>query len=260
MPPATKFATLTSWSYSTYSQYCKCALSVLFDKVMRVRIQEPAAPPLVKGNLIHDTAEGFVSGRVKTVKPPTSGARELTPAEAKIALRDAGRALDAAKPRLQALKKSKAKVELDWAFTKAWMPTRWNDWAGAWLRMKVDVCDEKVGPPPLVHIIDWKSGKVYDDHKQQRSLYALGALRLIELGELAGGDKTTKVIAEHAYLDTSQSATEEFTLKDLKSLKREWLTRIKQMMSDTLYRPNVGFHCRYCKFRKSNGGPCPEEQ
>jgi hypothetical protein len=189
--------------------------------------------------MIHKSAENYIGGKGK---PPA-----IIPE------------LKAVKDRLVTFRKLKAFVEQDWAFTKDWLPTQWNDWTHCWLRIKVDVC-AVTKEPPLVQITDWKSGKVYDDHKQQRSLYALGGLQLVELGLLAGGAKDVKVIAEHLYTDTTQSATEEFTMKDLKPLKREWTTRIKQMMSDTRYPARVGSHCRYCKYRKSNGGPCPENQ
>jgi hypothetical protein len=149
-------------------------------------------------------------------------------------------------------------VELEWAFTKDYLPTTWFG-KDARLRVKTDVClDTK--EPPLVHITDWKTGRVYDDHRQQRSLYALAGLQLVELGLLAGGSKDTKLIAEHLYTDTTQSATEEYSMKDLKPLKREWESRIKQMMSDTKYPAKTGYHCRWCKFRKSAGGPCQEDQ
>lgn len=231
-----KFATLTSWSYSVYTSYMKCPMSILFEKVMRIRIMEPPNPHFEKGNRIHKFAENYIStaGKAPTIIPELKSVKE----------------------RLSAFRKMKAIVEQDWAFTSKYLPTSWfgNE---AWLRIKVDVC-AVTKAPPLVQITDWKSGKVYDEHKQQRSLYALGGLQLVELGLLAGGAKDTKVVAEHLYTDTTQSATEEYRLKDLNPLKREWATRIKQMMSDTKYPAKTGFHCRYCKFRKSAGGPCPE--
>jgi PD-(D/E)XK nuclease superfamily len=227
-------AMLTSWSYSVYTQYMKCPLSVCFDKVKKIRIYEPPNPAFEKGNLVHKNAETYIGGAGKA----PSVIPELKPVVEKLKL----------------FRKLKAMVEQDWAFTSGYLPTSWFG-ADAWLRIKVDVCAIE---PKLVQITDWKTGKVYDDHKQQRSLYALGGLQLIELGKLPGADKDAKVVAEHLYTDTTQSATEEFVLKDLKPLKREWETRIKQMMSDTRYPAKTGFHCRWCKFRKSNGGPCPE--
>lgn len=231
-------ATLTSWSYSVYTAYMKCPLSVCFDKIKRIRIIEPPNPHFEKGNRVHENAEKYIvtPGKAPTIIPELKSVKE----------------------RLTTFRKLKAKAELEWAFTKDWLPTQWTNWSNAWLRIKVDVCAETKNPP-VVHITDWKTGKLYEDHKQQRSLYALGGLQLIELGELSGGDKDTKVIAEHLYTDTTQSATEEFTMKDLKPLKREWTARIKTMMADTRYPAKTGFHCRYCKYRKSNGGPCPED-
>jgi len=236
--PMQKLATLTSWSYSVYTAYLKCPLAVCFDKIKKIRIVEPANPHFEKGDRVHKAAEAHIGGTGKALKVPAE--------------------LLAVKDRLDFFRKARAAVELEWAFTKGYLPTTWFG-KDAWLRVKTDVClDTK--EPPLVHITDWKTGKVYDDHRQQRSLYALAGLQLVELGLLAGGSKDVKLVAEHLYTDTTQSATEEYGMKDLKPLKREWASRIKTMMSDTVYRPKTGFHCRYCKFRKSAGGPCPEQQ
>ena len=54
-----------------------------------------------------------------------------------------------------------------------------------------------------------------------------------------------------------QSATERFQMKHLEPLKREWLTRIKGMMSDTTFNARPSQHnCKYCKFNSKRGGPC----
>lgn len=230
-------ANLTSWSYSVYSSYMKCPLQVCFDKVKRIRMEEPPNPAFEKGDRVHKAAETHINC---SGKPPV-----LIPE------------LKSVKTKLDMFRKLKAKAELEWAFTKQYLPTSWFG-RDAWLRIKVDVCAEQKDPP-LIQITDWKTGKIYDEHKQQRSLYALGGLQLVELGQLAGGSKDAKVIAEHAYTDTTQTATEEYTMKDLKPLKNEWASRIKQMMNDTKYPAKPGYHCRWCKFRASNGGPCPEK-
>lgn len=229
-------ANLVSWSYSVYSQYLKCPLSVCFDKVKRIRMIEPPNPHFEKGDRVHKAAEMYIGSEGKA--PP------IIPD------------LKAVKDKLIFFRKARAKVELEWAFTKQYLPTSWFG-SDAWLRVKTDVCHD-TAKPPLVHITDWKTGRVYDDHKQQRSLYALAGLQLVELGQLAGGSKDVHLTAEHLYTDTTQSATEEYTMKDLKPLKNEWASRIKQMMSDTKYPAKPGFHCRYCKYRKSNQGPCSE--
>lgn len=230
--------TLTSWSYSAYTQYNKCPHSVFLQRIKRVRMPEPDEPNphLVKGDMVHKFSENYVKqpGRAPVLIPEVK--------------RIAGR--------LKELRKAKARVEGEWAFNRDWLPVSWFA-KDAWIRMKVDALLERLAPP-LINIIDYKTGKVYDDHKQQRSLYALGGLQLVQIGQLARGMRHTELIAEHLYTDTGQHAKEVFHLKDLPKLKREWEKRTEQMLRDTDYKPVTGNHCRWCEYRKSNGGPCPE--
>jgi PD-(D/E)XK nuclease superfamily len=236
---AGRFATLTSWSYSVYTQYVKCPFSVCLDKIMRVRIEEPPNPAFEKGDRVHSAADVHVGGMGKPPKLPKEMAH--------------------LKARLDGLRKAKARTEQEWAFDRDWMPVSWTDWKRAWLRIKTDVCADTL-KPPTVDIVDWKTGRVYDDHKQQRSLYALGGLRLVQIGTLAGGSNDVTLTASHVYTDTGQTATETFGMASLEPLKREWLARTREMMSDTRFPTRTGPHCRWCRFRKSNGGPCPEDQ
>jgi hypothetical protein len=237
MPKKPRFSTLTSWSFSVYSQYLKCPFSVCLDKVMRVRIQEPDNPAFVKGNRVHDAAGRHVAGAGRPPKLPP----ELEPAKAE----------------LNRLRKAGARAEQEWAFTRSWAPTGWFD-KDAWLRMKTDACADSVDPP-TVDVVDWKTGRQYPEHAQQRSLYALGGLQLVQIGALAGGSKDTVLTARHVYVETGQSATETFVMKRLAPLKREWLARVRQMLSDTTYPTHTGHHCSWCKYAKSKGGPCPEK-
>ena len=234
-----RFATLTSWSYSVYTQYVKCPFSVCLDKIQRIRIQEPENPFFVKGNRVHDAAAAQVAGSGKIPKLSV----ELLPVKAL----------------LVDLRKRGARTEQEWAFDRQWNPVDWRDWKKAWLRIKTDICADSL-EPPTVDIVDWKTGKIHEEHRLQRSLYGLGGLQLVKLGALAGGSRDTKLTAQHVYIDTGQSATESYTMKNLEPLRREWLSRTKEMLSDTTYRPNPGFACKWCKFRRSAGGPCPENQ
>ncbi len=251
-----RFARLTSWSFSTYTQWLKCPRSVCFDKIQRVRIEEPPNEIFAKGNYAHKVAELHIGSRAKTPPPlageiasPVRGGRpirvDLTPVRDIVA----------------GLRKLKAKVELEWAFDREWNRVDWRDWDRAWLRMKIDALGEMLKPKPRLDLVDWKTGKVHDEHKQQRSLYALGGLRLVQIGELADGDERTELTARHVYLDWPETKAEErFGMKDLPALKREWEARTKQMLEDTEYQARPGWHCKWCKFRKSAGGPCPEDQ
>jgi hypothetical protein len=250
MPSKGSFAQLTSWSYSVYAQYLKCPFSVCLDKIMRTRITEPPNPNFIKGNRFHAIADTFIAGvgrkrpeLVETVQVP--GTRDVVKVD-----------LTSIKDELTSLREKGARTEQNWAFDRRWNPVDWRDWDNAWVRIKTDACADTIDPP-TVDIVDWKTGRVYPDHKQQRSLYALGGLRLVQLGVLAGGSKKVELTARHIYGDTGQTATEKFLMRHLEPLKREWLARIKEMMADTTYvaKPSA-MNCRYCKFNKKNGGPC----
>ncbi len=235
--PKALFAKLTSWSFSTYTQYIRCPFSVCLDKVQRVRMPEEKSPVLERGDRIHKGAEAYVS----------AAGKPALPAELKHFV-----------GRLKDFRRAKARTELAWAFTTAWTPTGYWD-RDAWVRMKLDVMVEQKAPPS-VYVGDYKSGRVYPDHAQQRSLYGLGALTLVQIGALANGAKETAVTVEHLYTDTRQEATERYTLKDLGPLKAEWERRTSQMLNDQRFPAKPGPHCRWCRFRKSAGGPCPEDQ
>lgn len=253
MPPkkSGRFTTLTSWSFSVYTQYIKCPFSVCLEKIQKIRIIEPPNPHFAKGNCAHDLAANCAGGRVG--KMPSLKTSVVNPVDGKPIKID----LTSIKDTLVQLRAAPhVAVEQEWAFTKQWKPTGWFD-KDAWLRIKTDVCADQPDPP-AVDIIDWKTGQVHaDDHRLQRRLYAMGGLLLVDLGVLAGGDKKTKLTAQHVYIDTGQTATEEFLMKHLVPLKKEWLARINYMMNDTNYeaKPSA-MNCRWCKFNKRAGGPC----
>jgi hypothetical protein len=247
-----RFAPLTSWSFSTYAQYLKCAYSVCLDKILKIRMQEPDNPHFVKGNRAHQILDVYVSGEGKT-RPSLTDKVTVLGETVKIDLR-------AIEPQMQTWRAAKSKrTEQEWAFDRLWNPTDWRDWKTAWVRMKLDVCTDTT-EPPHVDVIDLKTGKVHEEHRLQRRLYATGGLQLVQIGTLAGGDKRADLTAQHVYVDTNITATENFKMKDLAPLKREWTARIKTMMNDTTFKPTPGWHCKWCRFRKSAGGPCPEDQ
>lgn len=245
-----RFATLTSWSYSVYTQYCKCPFSVYLDKIQRVKIEEPPNPSFIKGNRSHEIADTYIGGMGKK-RPSLTDTLFVGKERVKVTM-------EAVKEILDDFRAKKARTEQEWAFTRDYTPTTWFG-KDAWLRVKTDVCADSVDPP-LVEIVDWKTGRQYDEHRQQRSLYALAGLQFVQIGSLAGGSKDVKLTAQHVYTDTGIRATEAFRMKDLQPLKKQWEARIKGMMSDTVFKPKTGFHCRHCRFKKSAGGPCPEDQ
>lgn len=258
-----QFSTLQAWSYSVYTQWLKCPFSVCLEKIRRVRIEEPPSSILTYGDATHNVSQLYVIGNSKVTlasaaKAAVKARKAMLDKQAydPIMMNEVTNTMSAQKPLLDRLRKAKAQVELKWTFTKAYALTGW--FAGdAWLRIIVDAMRHQAKPPE-VEIIDYKTGKIYDDHKLQRKIYAMGGLQLVQLGQLAGGDKNVKVTASHVYVNGGATGTETFTMKDLEPLKREWGQRIKQMMSDTEFPVRPGPHCKWCKFAKSKGGPCKE--
>lgn len=273
--PSTKgnLKTLTSWSYSVYTAWLKCPFSVFLDKIAKVRIVEQESVMLAKGNNTHAITQAYVQIKAKPTKmalvkeaikiietPDMFG--KVTKADP-VGVTTACTSIlgnSEVVAKLDDLRKSKADPEGELAFDVNYQRVEWTNWSRAWLRVKCDAIKSALRPRPIVNIVDYKTGKVYEDHKQQRSLYALAGLQLVQLGHLNNGNTSTEVIAEHIYTDTGQSATEVFPFSKLGALKKEWAGRIKFMMTDTKFPAKPGFACKYCKFGKSKGGPCDKEQ
>lgn len=220
MPIAT-VKKITSWSYSRYSLYSKCPAKAKYKFIDKM--PDPGGPAMERGNLIHKLAEDYTLGNLK----------KLPPELAKF------------KDEFTELKKSKPIVEQTWAFTKDWLKTRWDDWQNCALRIKTDAsCVDGTD----LYIIDHKTGKKYDDNKEQLELYAVGGALWFP--------KVKKIITQLWYLDSGEVVDQEFDAKDAPKLQKEWDKRVEPMLNDTRFAPKPSHECRWCPFSKSKGGPC----
>lgn len=236
---------ITSWSFSRYRCYCECPYKAKLKFVDKLK--EPGSPAMDRGDAIHKMAEAYIKGHDASGKKVTKLAPELKKFDVL----------------LKKLRKLNTKdpdaifVEGGWYFTKDWAKTTWNDWAKCWLRVKMDVAYREGG---VLHVIDWKTGKFRPEenatYMEQLELYALAALI---------DDETIEaVVPSLRYLDhgityPDAERSEEvivYTRKDVAGLKKTWLKRIKAMLVDTRFNPRPNNRCRYCHFRKENGGPC----
>jgi len=141
-----KHPKLKFWSYSMWSKWKTCPLSAKY-KWLDKRA-DPPGPAAHRGNTIHDAAEAYL-------KRPRS--KSKLPAELRPWL-----------PRLRVLVSSDAVAEEPWGFDKDWGPVGWRE---AWLRMKLDA---RVTELRHGRVVDYKTGKRYDSHRDQGELYALG--------------------------------------------------------------------------------------
>jgi len=228
---------ISSWSFSRFKDYRQCPLRAKFKHVDRMK--EPSSAPMERGTKIHGMCEGYLRGEIDGLP------EELTAFRAEF-------------DRLRTLHTKKILgplIEETWAFRKDWSVTRWDDWSGCWLRIKVDYAHYE-GDDTLC-ITDWKTGKFHasmcSEYMDQIELYALGALLALP--------HVNRVKARLVYLDVGRvypppSDEVEHTRHDLGALKAKWEHVTESMLVDTTFEATPGYYCRWCHFRKDNGGPC----
>lgn len=212
---------VTSWSYSAYSLYEQCPLKYKLIKIDKMK--EPQSPHLERGNRIHKEAEEYLVGVRQDIPESCAKFADLLPD----------------------LKASDPYCEQEWAFNKDWSRGQWRDWKGCWLRVKTDVCAVD-GSDGL--IIDFKTGKKYDENIAQVELFALAGMHV---------HPTVKNWDIRLwYLDSGDEVQFERNRSTKDRMKHEWQERIGPMFADTVFAPRPNKFCRWCHFRKSNGGPC----
>lgn len=228
---------ITAWSFSRWAAYESCPAKAKYKFIDK--LPEPSSEALERGTALHKLCEDYLRGIKKAV-----------PAELKLIA-----------DQLKCLRRAKALPEAEFAFDREWNPVSWFD-RRAWVRVKADA----VVPPiidvelPLVKVDDFKSGGKLDaatntvvskeEYPLQLELYGLAGLITYPVAALA---KTSLVFIDHGRVVESE---ESFTPKDVPRLKKVWEVRTKKMLADTKFKPKPGNACRWCHFRKANGGPC----
>jgi len=223
---------IKAWSFSRWWDYHVCPFKAGMKHVMKRKVAGNVQ--MQRGSDIHKLGEDYVKGGLKRL-----------PAEYRnfsTALKD--------------LKIRKAATELEWAFTAKHEPTSWFG-DDAWLRIKVDAFASEYPPgkklrnagPLRAKVVDYKTGRQASHHSLQIDLYAMGAFWMYpELEE---------VDSELWYLDSAEEDSRTFKRKQLPSIEKAWMARVKPMLADTTFRPKANSTCGYCEFASSKGGPCP---
>lgn len=234
MAAPANFKPLTSWSFSRYNLYKQCPARFKYKHLDK--LPDPPSPAMARGDAIHKEAEAFVKGAVKKL-PASLGQFALQFAE---------------------LKKQKVKfVEESWAFTRTWGHTTWNDWAGCWLRVKLDVAYLVPAYNALV-IIDHKTGKLRDEknaeYEEQLELYGLAGL--VQQPEIDVVSPRLWYLDHGVVYPNPEEREIEYTRKDEKELKKKWEAKVKPMFDDKTFKPKAQHGCQWCPYSKSKGGPC----
>ncbi len=231
---------LTSWSFSRWSDYEQCPFKFKLKHIDKLK--EPKNAAMERGNVIHQLAEDYVKGKLKKMPP------ELVKFKKRFEERKA-----------QYTKRSIINiVEDQWAFTKAWVRTKWDDWKLCWLRIKLDHAVSVDGSTMV--ITDYKTGQFrmsdVEKYEMQLELYVLACFLLhpfIQVVKPRLEFLDLGVTFPSAPVDVERLT---FTREDLPRLQAEWEARIQPMFKDTIYAPKPNRFCNWCHFRKANGGPC----
>jgi hypothetical protein len=227
--PKTVIQKLVAFSYSRLNTYRQCPLKAKFLYIDKLK--EPQGEALQRGSDIHKFAEDYVKGTIKKLPP-----------ELKIYKDDF-------KEIITAIKKKTITVDIEcqWAFDKNWKSCEWFS-EKAWCRMMLDLVYIPTKKPTELVIIDYKTGKMRPENKEQLDLYALGAFMKYPNVE--------KVTAEFWYLDADEWVEEIYTKKDISRLQKHWADETKKYLNDTKFPPRANNFCRWCDFRKDAQGLC----
>jgi hypothetical protein len=249
MPTKAKAALLrfTAWSWSRFNDHRRCAFYA-FCKYLR-KLPEPGSPAMDRGGAIHKLAEDWTLGKGDKLPPE----------------------LKLFKTEFAHLRKIKANVEGQIAVDRMWKPT---DWFGkdAWLRVVTDArYEENPKDGKVVSAIDHKTGKIYEENDEQLSLYipALFShypradeinlkLYYLDQGEERLYRYRREGIARPRELPPARKGGAPVVEKAPShvALMKIWTEKSYPILTDRQFVATPNDKCRFCHYRKSNGGPC----
>lgn len=207
------------WSYSKLSLYEKCpaqAKARYLDK-----LQTPKSAQASRGTDAHATVENYLLGKSEDL-------HEVAQPYAHVFAR---------------IRERKPVVEYKIAFRSDWTLTEWDK---CWGRAVLD-CAYIEGDH--VEIQEWKTGKEYSDHADQRRLYV--ALSSVQWPQAAHYRIQTY------YLDLGKKRVLKLDAEEIAEVKEEFTARAKIMELDDVFAPRPGHYCRWCPCSRLHaGGTC----
>lgn len=225
---------ITAWSYSRYAKWVECPKSAYFKFVLK--LPEPGSPQMERGIKAHEHAASIITGQQLP-----GGAAHDTPLDMpwQRRLRNTHQTY-----------KEDVEAELQMAFTADWKQTGWFA-KDAWCRIVFDALIVEAGTGPVI-VQEHKTGKPRTGHLEQATLYAAG------VSVLAPG-RDVEVTLNYFDIPTEKDESRvrhNFSSVVSLQFRDAWKVRAERMLADTEFPTRVGPQCRWCHFRKSNGGPC----
>ena len=207
------------WSLSQYNLYRKCPSA--YDFRHNQKIPDPSGPAAQRGTNVHAQLEYYLA-----TGEWSGGIRQFT------------------KDKAEYFRKEGYKSELKLALNSKWKIVDWKS-DEAWVRGVVDAFLEA---PLVIHMGEWKTGKEYENHEDQRRLYLCMALSAYPEKQSASIDT---IYADH---DRAQGSV--LLRENVAAEQQYWLDNVSPMLKDTFFSPRPGGHCKWCAYSKLKAGPC----
>lgn len=217
----------TRWSYSSISTYEQCPAKWKYSYLDGIPTPPNAA--MTRGSRLHAACEDYVNGKLMVLPFELS----------KVSIR-----IDGYK------NVHGAKAEDTWTLDRFWTPT----WGAAdpdpWIKAIVDV--HWLTPKgDILHVIDYKSGREYPEHREQLELYACIGMHVYP--------QVKRAEYGALYLDSGHVSNEGAVLRGtmLESKVDSWTRRAIKLFEDKTYNPTPSASaCRWCDFHPKKGGQC----
>jgi len=215
-------------SYSGLTMFEKCPRSFQLKYIQKHPEPEfVSSPAMERGSRLHQAAEDYVNQDL--VKLPKELSRKQEFFDRIISL-------------------GTAEPELEFNLTEDWGCIPFKQKEDGYIRGIIDLV---LPQGELLEIMEYKTGKKYDTHADQRSLYSMAGLLMFPEAKVC---RTTTVYFDLGGADETTTVERE----NLETLKWSWSRRVnktKPVGQDYPMRP--GFQCKWCNFSKKKGGPCP---
>lgn len=222
-------------SYSQYASHKKCGFKFAADKVWRFEVKpQEFGPALIRGNEVHDSVENFFKGS-DLLHPDLTKYKQW----------------------MWGLRSGyDCYPEKKWAFkidreTDEWTAVEFDDPEASWRGVfDLLVVPKEASEGKAIQIKEWKTGRIYDDHKWQRSLYEAAATE--GYPDYASWDVVT------VYFDQKKEPLGGRTVAAANHAENKvaWRERMDLMDTPATYIPNPGSHCRWCPHSRFKGGKC----
>jgi CRISPR/Cas system-associated exonuclease Cas4 (RecB family) len=210
-----------SYSYSAIKLYEQCPLKYKLTRIDH--LVEPSGDAANRGKTIHAEIEAILKGGLNLLSEDIKHLEE----------------------KLNAWIKANGQSELPVGVNDKWEPVDF-DAEDVMFRGIIDLFIKEEGGRATV--LDFKTGK-HRDYSDQVAVYST-----VILSTMPDVDTVENVIE---FIDLAKTDKyKPITKSDLPKLQLQLKGRITAIEKDKIYAPNPSVLCKWCHFRKSNGGPC----